>query len=589
MKDQYHRKLIASFYDSVEMPGGYSFNQAETIKMVERLYNSQFKSGKYDTAYGDQVFRKFFYNIVKPTCDIATKFIDLDTRDIVLTPEHQNDELRVFLMQRRLKQWLKDSDFGELLNKISTALPKDGHIVIKKCREEEGGYEWELVPLMNLRNNPSAKGIVTNDFCELYVMTHDEIEEMGWDTTELDSRGIEEEYVIYDCFSKRKGKWLREVKADLWSKRQNGGGFIRSVESEINYQGKDFCGSIILYTEEVKKHPYRELKWEEIAGRALGRGFVEYLEDNQIARNETENLERKAHAFHSTPLLQTRDEEVAGKNVLINYKPGQIIKASSEITPIANEARNLPQFSETRQNWDSNTERKTFTSDITTGASLPSRTPLGVANLQASFATSFFERKREEFGLFIKDLLLEDIIPDFKDDTMKEHVMVFACVDEESDYLDEAITAALVGEKIKDYVDRTGYFPSKEEIQWASTQVKDKLKGKKNRYLKIPAGFWNNAKYMVDINITGESVDVSAKSQVLQMALQILGTNPAIVQNPMTKQVFFKFLSLGGINPAEIGLTYQPTGQPQLPMQVAGSIAAPSQTSGGLTQASQTL
>lgn len=568
--DSYHRKLIASTYDDVEMPGGYIFNQIEALKMIERLYNSKFKTGAYDP----QGFRKFFYNIVKPTCDIATKFIDLDTRDILLTPEHSNDELRVFLMQRRLKQWLKDADFGITLNELTQVLPKDGHFVLKKSKDG-----WKLVPLLNIRNNPAAKGLVTGDFAELYSMNHQEMLEMNWMPSELLQRGEMEEYVIYDCFTRNAKGWKREVKADLWSKKRAGGGMVRSVESEVNYQGNDWLGSIVVFEEQVKKHNYRELKWEDVPGRAMGRGYVEYLEDNQIARNETENLERKSHAFHSTPLLQTRDEEIAGKNVL-NYQPGDILRAASEISPIANEARNLPQFQETRQNWDSNTERKTFTSDITTGASLPSRTPLGVANLQASLATSFFERKREEIGLFLKRLLLDDIIPNFKSDTALEHTMVFSCADEESSYLDDAIIAALVGDKIQQYSERTGWFPSAEEREYARMQVKDKLKGNKNRFLKIPAGFWKQAHYMVDINITGESNDVGVKGQVLQLALQILGSNPAVTQNPATRQIFFKFLAMGGINPAEIGLTYQPQGQEEGMPPMAGSMAKPGAMTG---------
>lgn len=577
-KDSYHRKLIASYYEDVEMPGGYYFNQPETLKMVDRMYNSKFKTGQYDP----QGFRKFFYNIVKPTCDIATKFIDLDTRDILLTPEHVNDELRVFLAQRRLKQWLKDVDFGVLLNEITQDWPAKGHVVIKKSKDG-----WKLVPLQNIRNNPAASGLVSEDFAELYVMSHDELVDMGWMTDELSDRGHMEEYVIYDCFTKSKKGWKREVKADLWSKRRPGGGMVRSVESEINHRGEDWVGSICIYEEELKNHNYRELAWERVPGRALGRGYVEYLEDNQIARNETENLERKAHAFHSTPLLQTRDEEVAGKNALANYQPGDIIRSSSEINPVANEARNLPQFTETRQNWDANTERKTFTSDITTGASLPSRTPLGVANLQASLASSYFERKREELGLFIKRLLLDDILPSFAKDTAKEHTMVFSCADEESQYLDDAITNAIIGDEIIKYTEKTGFWPSAEQKELLRLQVQDKLKGKKNRFLKIPEGFWKNAKYMVDINITGESTDVSVKSQLIQLVLQIAGTNPMALQDPNSKNLIFKLLSLGGISPVELGLTYQTQAQPQMQPQVAGSLARPTSMTGSMTSTQQ--
>jgi len=562
MNDSQHRKLIAGWYEPVEMPGGWKSNQPETLKMVDLYYSGKFKTGQYDP----QGFRKFFYNIVKPTCDIATKFIDLDTRDILLTPEHANDDLRVFLMQRRLKQWLKDSDFGILLNDMTYLWPIYGHLVIKKSKDG-----WKTVPLQSIRNNPAAKGLVTGSFAEVYTMSPDEMPG-SWNTTELFGRGEMEDYLIYDCFTKTAEGWKREVKGDMWARLKDGA-VMRSAESEINYRNEKWVGSLTLFTEDLKEHNYRELKWEHVAGRALGRGYVEYLEDNQVAMNETENLERKSLAIHSTPLFFSSDEDIAGKNVIVNYNPGQILNAR-DIQPLANEARNLPQFTETRQNWGSNTERKTFTSNITTGASLPSRTPLGVANQQAQMASSFFERKREELGLFLKRLLMDDIIPNFKHDTRKEHVLTFSCADEESQYLDDAITEAMVGESLIKYVDKTGWFPSNEQKQLLRLQVQDKLKGKKNRYLKIPDGFWTNAKYMVDINITGESSDVSVKSQLIQMVLSIAGTNPMALQDPNSRGLIFKLLSLGGISPMELGLTYK-SPDPQMQPQVAGSLAKP--------------
>lgn len=573
MTDKSTRRLVQTFYDDVEMPGGWYFNQAEKIKLIDRFYNSEYKNGKYDA----QGFRKFFYNIVKPTCDIATKFIDLDTRDILLTPEHANDDLRVFLMQRRLKQWLKDTDFGVLLNEITQNLPIYGHVVIKKTKEG-----WKNVPLQNLRNRPDADSILSQEFAEVYSMEKAEMPSV-WNTSELND---DEEYLIYDCFYKYGNKWGRKVKVGLWDKTQ-GGTTLKGTEAELNTRTEDWTGAKIVHEEEMSRHNYREIKWEHVPGRAMGRGYVEYLEDNQIARNETENLERKSHAINSTVLFQTRDEEVAGKNILTNAKNGDILRINSEVTPVATEARNTPQYQNTRQNWDQNTSRKTFTEDITTGASLPSRTPLGVANLQASMASSFFERKREEIGLFIKRLLYDDIIPNFAKDTQKEHTMVFSCADEESQYLDDAITEAIIGEEIIKYTEKTGWHPSNEQKELLRLQVKDKMKGKKNRYLKIPAGFWKNAKYMVDINITGESSDVSVKSQLIQMVLQIAGTNPMALQDPNSRNLIFKLLNLGGISPVELGLSYQAPQQPMMPPQVAGSLASPSPIQGSMQSVQQ--
>lgn len=577
--DSQHRNNLTNFYQAVEMPGGWSFNHPERLKTNDLYYNSKFKGGQYDR----MGYRKFFYNEVKPACDIATKFVDLDTRDILLTAENEGDEMKVFLMQRRLKQWLKDKNFGVLMNDVAFYAPIHGHIVLKKCKDG-----WDLVPLENLRMDTKAKTLKRSPYIyELMEMNKHEIDEMGvWNTTELYARGKEETYFIYESFCKEGGKWRHKVMGDLWSK-QVGDGTIRSVESEINRQGENYVGSCVLLDEMTDNIPYREWKWEDVPGRWLGRGFVELLEDNQIARNETENIERKAMIFNGLKIWQTRSQDLSGKNVLSSAKNGDILQTESEISPVLMEERNLAQYNSSRENWDRNTQRKTFTSDITTGASLPSRTPLGVANLQATLASSFFERKREEMGLFYKALLLEDIIPDFKGDTMEEQNMVFYSSDEEIEWLDNAIASTLVDDKAYKYSKETGWWLTKEEKEYLRLQVKDELKGKKNRYLKIPASFWDNAHYMIDINITGESNDNGVKAQLIQMVLQIVGTNPAVMQNPMSKAMIFKLLSLGGINPAELGFfnvpEAAPTGQPipgQQTPQVAGSLSVPSPIQG---------
>lgn len=575
-QDIKHRKLVQKFHQDVEMPGNWKHNLPDTIKLIDLYYNSKFKTGQYDT----RGFRKFFYNVVKPACDIATKFIDLDTGNIVLHPEMGGNELRIFLMQHRLKQWLKDTKFAKLLNDMTYRWPIYGHLVLKKLKDE-----WVIVPIQNLRVDPSGRWLNTMaSFAELYMMNQSDLESMaGWDKTKLYERGEEEQYLIYDVFDKTVDGWHRTVKGDLWCHRKDDG-MVRNVESEINRQGEQWMGSVVLFEEDIKdiSSRYREIKWEEVDGRWLGRGYVEYLEDNQVSRNETENLERKGLALSSLKLFQTRDEMIGGQNVLVHAENGQILKVEDEIKAIPMEERNIVQYKETRQNWDMNTERKTFTSDITTGNSLPSRTPLGVANLQATMASSFFERKREELGIFVKYLLIEDVIPSFKKDTAKEHTLIFSTSDEDTEWLDNAICETMVGEKIVDYAMATGWFPSKEQKELIKLQVKDKLKGQKNRYLKIPANFWMHAKYYVDIDITGESVDSGVKAQVLQMLLQILGTNPGVVQNPATRSILFKLAMMGGINPAELNLV-QPSGYGQEQQgQVAGSLAAPAPIAGAM-------
>lgn len=547
------------------MPGGWSFNHAEMLRTIDFYYNSKYKSGPLD----NKGFRKFFFNITKPACDIATKFVDLDTKDIQLIPDKQGDELKVWLLQKRLKQWLKEKDFGLLLNTIVHDYPKYGHVVIKKSQGK-----WHKVNIHNLRLDPSSPTLDKSPFVyEVHVMAKHEIEQMNWDTNELFERGDDQTFIVYEMYEREGKKWKRTFKGDLFT-QQTKDGFSRRSESIINDGEMEYAPAIVLDEATVSKLPYRELKWEEVPGRWLGFGFVEYLEDNQVAMNEAENLERKGLMYKALQIWQTRDETVAGSNVLTDVENGDILGVDQELTSLTKDNSDLSAYNNTRNNWTQNTVDKTFTSDITSGQNLPSRTPIGVANIQASAAASYFEFKRENLGLFLKKLILEDIIPDFKNANREQHTLTFLGSDEELEKLDKTVTEIKLRKAILKHARKTGFFPSKVMVEDARSRIREQLQTERNRYMKIPRAFYDDAKFIVDVLITGENQEDNG--QMLQLALQTVGTNPAILQNRTTRAIFFKLLSISGVNPAELNMLAEDVDQQQVPQ--GGTPATPQPT-----------
>ena len=142
------KKEIHEFQNSyITIVPGYTFNQKKTIERIYHYYNSHFESGDIDS----EGFKKYFFNIVRNPCYVATKTIDFDTKDIVLEPEEGYDEWTIWLMERDLKNWMKRKNFGKLLNDIFFYLPIFGSVVLKKVRGN-----FYLVDLRNLVNEQSA-------------------------------------------------------------------------------------------------------------------------------------------------------------------------------------------------------------------------------------------------------------------------------------------------------------------------------------------------------------------------------------------------------------------------------------------------
>jgi hypothetical protein len=566
------RANIASYYDPVPMPGGYDFDHVRTISRIDLYYNGKFESGEYD----NQGFRKYFYNVSKPACDVATKFIDLDTKDITLYPENDlNSDFswQVWLMQRDLKNWLKQQHIAALLNEIGIDYPKYGSVVTKSL-----GKTWKKVDIHNLRMAPNAKTLEDSPFVyELLAMTPREMEEMGWDEkalADLMARGMDASYTVYECYDRNpnKGKkWIKTIRADLYTSAKDGS-CIRSTEAEFSKR-KTYISGIVLYRAEVDKTPYRELHFEKLPGRWLGLGFVEYLFDNQIRRNEVVNVKAKGLYYTSLKIYQTKDQTV-GSNILTEVDNGDILKVNSEIVPVANEERNLAYFNEENKDWDQNVVNKTFTTDVARGDALPSRTPLGVANLQASMVSSFFELKRENYGIFLRGLILEDIIPSFEDDATKEHILMFKGSHGEMEKLRKAVVAAQVAQAAWDYATKTGFFPDEEWRKAEENRLLEDANQSELSALKIPRGFYRDAKYVVDVNVTNEQIDSGSITQTLMTTLQILGTNPAIVQNPQTRGILFKMLAMAGVSPVDLDLLEQEMGnKPTAELPQGGSVS----------------
>ena len=579
-----YRQNLKDFFEDIEMPGGYSWNQAETLRRIDLYYNSKFETGEFD----DRGWKKLFTNIVKPPCDIARKFVDLDTKDVILFHQLSGQEWKIWLMGHELKQWLKENKFGDLLNKIAFNYPKYGHVVLRK----QNG-KWSTVNIQNIRNDRVSPTLEEGEFVyELNRMQRYEINRMPWiaeGVKELLATG-EQCYDIYSCYERGMNKkWKLTIRGRLFDYAKNGA-LVHGTEANINKEN-DYLDGITLFEAEMDKLPYRELKWEDVPGRWLGMGYVEYLFDDQIAENEAEYHERDGLRFTSLHLFQTRDDTI-GKNVLQNLRNGDILKITSELTPVLTEERNLAAFNATRGRWGLSIERKTFTSDITRGGDLPSRTPLGVANLSAQQVASHYDLKRENFGFLVKDLLLEDVISDFKKNKKGAHEVILRSGAAGVEKFIELIARTQVDKAAYDFAlgKGEGFFPDTMTRETELQRLIQELKEKKGVALALPEGFYEDAEFGLDINITGEQIDTGAMNQTIQLAMQLVATNPAILTNPATRTMLFKSLELAGVSPIDLGLVEeQAKAQPELPLQPGGSAAAPSQGRQVLAQGRQAL
>src|SRR3990167_720579 len=561
VKSRIH-KIVSDFNElGFEILPGIQYSQRETLLRVEKYYAGKFLEGGERDNEG---FHRFFYNVAAPRCDVATKAIDLDTKDLRV---EASNRVKAWLFGKELKQWTRTHGVGKLLNQIVSKLPIYGSVVVKAVNKKV-----YLVDLKNLINDQSVESLEESDVIEKHEYTPTELRKQKWDKAAIESviakhAETNEPYIaVYESYL-----WIQESEAYEGGDPEKfvrylciAAGLHLDINRNLSKQSKEL-EIVKLYTQENPEFPYREVHWERIAGRWLARGIVEKLFDVQERVNEIVNRLAKVEHWASKQVFQTRDV-ILQKNLLTDAFDGDIIKVQSEITKVGVEDRNAPNMREDLQFWLLQADKLAFSYEIATGANLPSGTPFRLAFIQQQAVASYFDMKREEVGLFLRDLIIDLIIPEFKKDKKKVHQMIVGGSEEEVMMLRNALADALARDQIGNLFGRIETIEQLDEVVMKAKQtIGTKIS------LEIPDSYYKNLKETVDMIITGEQVDINTKTTTLTTAMQTLGANPMILQHPILRRIFARALDTSGEDSSELlaGAELMP------PMQapVAGSVA----------------
>mgnify|MGYP001354264500 CR=1 FL=1 len=522
-------------------------SQKNVIELVNLYWVDKFKDGDYDSLG----IKKSFYNVVESPTLTAAKMIDLDTKDIKIIAENGQSYYPAMLYERELNVWMKarknayGQTFGQFLNNLVMNYPKYGHVVVKKAKNSV-----HIVPLENIICDQNAISILN----ARYVIEKHEVnpEQFEYDAEVNGWENIDD--VLYHNQEKEKITYY-ELHGKIKGEKENY--FVIAEGSE---------SGIVLFSSHVKREDlYKEIKWDNVVGRALGRGVVEKLFEAQIQMNKITNYKTQGLHWTSKHIYQTKDSKL-NRNLMTSVDNGEILTVNSDISPVVNEERNLSAYQEEEKRWDLLVDKRTFSYDVTRGERLPSGTPLGSAVLQTQMAAGYFDVKREDLGLFVKDILFDWIIPEFRKTVKGEHELLFGEFDESN--LNK-IRELIAKNRVKKKILRMKYLPTTREYEALKELTLEEIKQEKA--IDIPEGYYDDLKYKIDIIITGEELDLGAKMTTLQTAMQIMGSNPAILQDKNMRNMFFKLLDFAGIDLTDIVVDDQP--QQQLP--TGGSISAP--------------
>lgn len=541
---------------------GYQFNQSETLNLIDLYYNSKFETGPIDS----EGQRKLFLNICAFRADVASKMIDLDTKDFVFIPDDEGSKWGAYFIQKEFRDWARENYFGEFINELVDNLPKYGTVVVKRV-----GKEIERVPLKKLVNQQDVECL---DDSSHVIEIHENMskEDMDkypdWNLGDLDLP-FGKTVTVYERYGLVPAEfYYNYIDKEVPESEKNT--TIQCVvicTATPKKQGKGSEGQV-LFVEKYKELPYLECHWKKQDGRWLGIGEVENQFENQISRNMLANLRRRSLLWSSKKIFQSPDETV-NKNLIRDVKDGEVLRImpNGNITQVDVASRQTGEFQSAEDMWEKNSDQKSFTYEVATGESMPSGTPFRMGVILSNAVNSHFGLKKEKLGLFLKKIVVEQIFDIFKKENSKEHVITIMGNDKGMNDLRKIASEVELNDKMMKWAmsnatDMPDWDMERQKIEAAYS-------AQSHLFITIPDNFYDNIKHHIEISITGEEIDTNSKITSLTTIYQ------SLVQtgDPRAEQVLNQIVSLTGGNlEAMIGP------KPQQPQQQAPQQAQPQST-----------
>lgn len=530
---------------------------------------------------------KPFYNIVNYRVTLAKVATDLDIKDIQITADNPKHRIQAMLLNRESYEWMKDSNFAEVLNKMGSTRPKYGGYLIKKI-EKNGELKIEVCDWT--KTYTDILDIMGGPIVEIHDMSPVALKKM-----EGKWQKIDEVLEIYEGLSdgKRNKIQVNEILGEFPRCVLNDSQGIEDEEDDDKvfslqkYYVADIDGKkVCLFSQEVSgeiSDYYEYLSWEDLS-KDLGRGVIEDSEEAQVWVNDAVINEKNAMDLAGRVGLKTTSKTLGGN--ILEHDHGKIyeLAQNEDINAFSLAPSALGNYQNLIDKWQKQVDNATSSYNAQTGEQVPSGTPYSQTALLNQVSSRPFDYKREEWGIHLTKIWTNWVIPHLIKKLKKPHTLVSSnFTDEELQLIDESMIAYELNKKafesaMSDTADPMTIDMQVEQVAKMQTSLR-KL-GKK-RYIEIPEDYFKDIEAKVTVITTGEQKNKAVVLQSLSEILKVIQSsyNPntgqfAVLENPELSRIFAEIVELSGsgISSASIGVggIEQQTPQ-QVPQQLPAS------------------
>lgn len=558
-------------YNFISPVPGYAFNQYQTIKRIFLYLSNRYENGSFYLGR-----EKLFFNIITPPVEVASKMLSVDPKNIKLVPTNPESYFPTYLLEKELRQWLKHSEMGMVLNQIAEEAPRYGSVLLEKTKDGA-----KVCDLRRTMLDPSVDYVKDSRFVTtIHYMSDVDLRNSGWDEKAIElaierfgntqaAQAMEDysgnlnvmrsspQVKVYKRYGEVPDWWLDDT-----SPIPVQGQSAKMVRSLFICAGPDVLqrntsgqvvgelGVTLFKSKWRGDYPFKDFHYTKIKGRWLGMGVPEMLFDVQTRFNELKNQKRLSMELSTLHLFQTKDKSLV-RNVLTDLENGDIMFSPNGVEPVANEERNLPAFQQEEESYANQVDKLSFAYEAIRGDNQAGDQTLGEVQIQVASATGVYGFKKKNMRYFLKGFFNDLVLPQLIKDLTPEHIMRFTGTAQELNKLDEAAAEIYANDVIIKTAMEGGKVDQALQDTARQKAIKEYRKSGTNRFLKIKEQFYKDAEFEFDFDIENQDTDPNKILQGIQTLFGFL-QNPAVLQDPRLKMLFYQAAEQFGISPAEM-------------------------------------
>lgn len=497
--------------------GGYYYSQRLTLEAIDLACASKYRTGELDS----EGKVKTFLNIVNFHADVSINQIGVNTSNYILEPTNNDFSWGVFFMDKAFKEYSDEQSYDDIIDELTDDYARKGTCVVKKIKNGV-----ERVPLRTLRNSIRAKSLEFAARNGGYVIIENEMSYglmKKYPKWKLDGLDKTKTYTVFEQYTLIPRAKLNQFKGITvtdtdWEDYVCCQQILIPNTETFTSKKKEDVGGYTVFIEEVLdipgEFPLEEAHYKKIDGRWLGEGEVEKQLQNQISRNFTANMRRRGLLWAAKKIFQSTDDEVA-KNFLMELKDGDVvkIKPNGQVSQINTSNQHSGEFAQDDQAVEKNSQQISFSFDIASGDTMPSKTPFRLGAILEVAVSKYFKRKQDTLSNFLKRSFFNQLIPVFKKDMNEEHELRYSISDEQYEEALRGLIQLHSNELTKKEWLRSN-FVSKEFI---AMKVEEILRKEPYIFWTIPDSFYKDIHCKMRLNINEPiSADIETLTSLYQ-------------------------------------------------------------------------